>query len=881
MNAALEVYDMQSSSAVVGRRVCALRVHTRRIRVPRRLRAQDLRSNASAPAERAIQGISTWKGLVRALWTAAEGETFAEQRSVYAACLVDAVKRLNVSSDERLSVRLGLSLTWLAHRLGVTREMFYALPIDFERLSFRELVVIASLLAQASVTDVRLLEAISQGVDEGRLDWLRADEMVTFLHSMAGINWQGSQPQKTSVAAAALRNRAHLDAKASVGLLHILARAPRGRGEDLHAASMVVADLLPQFTMKELGIAAKAYGRLVSGREADGLGGSPGDSAGWGSSSSSPRAMLDKIAGHAARCIEGADPKDLVRLIQAFQAAGLKPEGLLDVLDVWADNRLASMNASGISLAMAHFARVGEASPRLLKTAVKVAEANVDSLTPSDTSKLVWAFAHLQYDPGQILLQKGVRVLEREGFMHPSDQCPYMSDRELANLFWGLVRLEQYPSAEERCNIAAGLGQRPGKLSGQSAAILLWSFASSQEAVGGTRLNDSAVDQAMHRLGMDLCADVGSVDSQSISMTAWSLGVLKVKHPEFAACLNTWTAGAEGRLLAFEPQHVANLVWGLAKSGSCPSPEFMWEVTGALSGRMDLYSPQELFNICWGYATMGFPSQAVAAETLVELKTRGSEFGGLELAGIAWALSRMLKRSKDPNIGRQCGSILQMLLVKHVQGLEPSQVAMALAGVVRLSTNDVNEGLVADLVGAFCGSFSGNTPPTTSSLNTLLEALALLQDLADDDVPGHRPKAACAAPAAEAVETALRVEDRLEKCLERAQFWEVCDLCYYMGQNNMLLARQVLVDHLEGTIGAERLTPRGAIMLLRTMHRCAVYPPITLDKTTSKIVALSPNYNLGDEWLTILRDLLSEDDRISSRITFRHGAWDDRIHASM
>ena len=196
MNAALEVYDMQSSSAVVGRRVCALRVHTRRIRVPRRLRAQDLRSNASAPAERAIQGISTWKGLVRALWTAAEGETFAEQRSVYAACLVDAVKRLNVSSDERLSVRLGLSLTWLAHRLGVTREMFYALPIDFERLSFRELVVIASLLAQASVTDVRLLEAISQGVDEGRLDWLRADEMVTFLHSMAGINWQGSQPQK-------------------------------------------------------------------------------------------------------------------------------------------------------------------------------------------------------------------------------------------------------------------------------------------------------------------------------------------------------------------------------------------------------------------------------------------------------------------------------------------------------------------------------------------------------------------------------------------------------------------------------------------------------------------------------------------------------------
>ena len=865
---------MQVSSAVIGHSVRAVRVQRRTVYVQSQVRAQEYRSDASSPAERAIQGISTWKGLVRTLWTAAEGDTFTEQRDVYAACLIDAVKRLNRASDERLSVRLGLSLTWLAYRLGVTRELFYALPIDFARIRFRELVVMSSLLAEVSVMDVRLLEAISQGIDEGCLDDLRADEMVVFLKSMAGINWQGSQLQKVSVTAAALRNRAHLDPKASVGLLHILTRAPRGRREDLQAVSTIVADLLPLFTMKELGIAAKAYGRLVSRGETNEQDETWGALA--GSSASSPRAMLEKIAAHAALCVDGADPKDLVRLIQAFQAAGLKPEGLLDVLDVWADKRLAAMNASGISLAMAHFARVGEASPRLLKTAVKVAQANVESLTPSDTSKLVWAFAHLQYDPGQILLRKGVRVLEREGVVHLGEMGPGMSDRELANLLWGLVRLEQYPSAEERRNIASALGQRPGKLSGQSAAILLWSFASSQEAVGGSRYNDPAFDQAMHRLGMDLCADVGSVDSQSISMTAWSLGVLKVKHPEFAACLNTWMVGADGRLLAFEPQHVANLVWGLAKSGSRPSPEFMWEVAGALSGRMNLYSPQELFNVCWGYASMGFSSQAVAAETLVELKTRGSEFGGLELSGIAWALSRMLSGAKDPSIAQQCGTILQMLLVKHVQGLEPSQVAMAVAGVSRLSTT-VDGRLISELVDAFCASFGDKLPPTISSLNTLLEALALLQDLADDDASEHQPREST--QAAEAVEAALRVGNRLDKCIERAKFWEVCDLCYYMGRNDMPLAQRLLVN-LEGTIGAESVTPRGAIMLLKTMHRCDVYPPVTLDKTTSKIAALSPNYRLGDEWVAILRDLLSEDDRIARRISFQHDAWDDRINAS-
>jgi len=69
-------------------------------------------------------------------------------------------------------------------------------------------------------------------------------------------------------------------------------------------------------------------------------------------------------------------------------------------------------------------------------------------------------------------------------------------------------------------------------------------------------------------------------------------------------------------------------------------------------------------------------------------------------------------------------------------------------------------------------------------------------------------------------------------------------------------------------------------MLLKTMHRVDVYPTVALDKTTTKIAALSPNYNLGDEWLVILRHLLDEDERISQRITFYHDAWDDRIHAS-
>lgn len=163
-----------------GRSVRAVPVHRHSKRIHSRVGAQERSSHPAVPATRATEGVErvervegvegagTWKDVVRALWAAAEGGAFAErpeQHPVYSVYLVDAVKRLNAASDvsgERLSGRLGMSLTWLAHRLGVMRELFYALPIDFARLSFRELVVMASLLAEASVADVRVLEAVSQ-----------------------------------------------------------------------------------------------------------------------------------------------------------------------------------------------------------------------------------------------------------------------------------------------------------------------------------------------------------------------------------------------------------------------------------------------------------------------------------------------------------------------------------------------------------------------------------------------------------------------------------------------------------------------------------------------------------------------------------------------
>eukprot|EP00889_Picochlorum_renovo_P007643 jgi/Picre1/34673/NNA_002141.t1 len=322
--------------------------------------------------------------------------------------------------------------------------------------------------------------------------------------------------------------------------------------EDMQQVSSLVSYRLHLCSMKELGIIAKTLSRFHENNPRH-----------W------TAIMFDDIAAQATTCVDSADPKDVVRLIQAFQNAQIKPEGLLDVLDIWADKRLASMNAQGISLAMAHFARIGEASQRLLHTAVTVAESTMDQMSSSDASRLIWAFARLEYYPGDRLCKKGSK-------------------------FCSLQQQQQTLATEIQQTFSGAL--TPGKLSGQSAALLLWSFASSQDATGNATAGQKFYS-TIYRLGMEVYRDINQVDSQSISMTAWSLGVLKVPHKEFVSSLDQLVLS--NRLNSFEPQHVSNLLWGLAKSGAHPSKD-VWTASYRFCRETCMHSLRKKYSIYVG-----------------------------------------------------------------------------------------------------------------------------------------------------------------------------------------------------------------------------------------------------------------------------------------
>lgn len=490
----------------------------------------------------------SWGDVVKLFWLSVHAELGQIQLDRFLSTLIPVV-RDKVDAGERLSHRLSLSLLMASLRLDAMEDVISLVSFEYGSLNTDDILRLCSIYAQSSQyenTDA-LGKELSRRISSNLLEEIRVVEFQDFLDYVSKIKWNPSIREKKEIYRKAEGCRTHLTASNIASLVQLLNRPPHLSAEDMQLVSSLVSYRLHLCSMKELGIIAKTLSRFHQNNPRR-----------WTAT------MFDDIAAQATTCVDSADPKDVVRLIQAFQNAQIKPEGLLDVLDIWADKRLASMNAQGISLAMAHFARIGEASQRLLHTAVTVAESTMDQMSPSDASRLIWAFARLEYYPGDKLLQEGIQILQS------STTATDFSDRDTANLFWGIVKLGKYPSATEHSKIASNLYRTPGKLSGQSAALLLWSFASSQDATGNATAGQKFYS-TIYRLGMEVYRDINQVDSQSISMTAWSLGVLKVPHKEFVSSLDQLVLS--NRLSSFEPQHVSNLLWGLAKSGARPSTE--------------------------------------------------------------------------------------------------------------------------------------------------------------------------------------------------------------------------------------------------------------------------------------------------------------------
>ena len=455
------------------------------------------------------------------------------------------------SSKLATSLVLGCSKLGRGKATVAVQDMLCDLKIDVTRLNVIEFLNVVSALAEsgARIDDVSRILSEKLG-EESFLSGLSPKYFVTMLDDLDRIRWISSAKARAAVVGKAIEFLPVVGRKQVVSLVRVCLHPRQHDADVLSDISDIVIRKMDILSIRELGLLAKVYGlyhSLEPATETD--------------------AVLDRIAVRAVDAIEGSDPKDIVRLIQSYQVADVKPAALLQVLDIWADKRLASMNVQGIALAMTHFARVGEISDRLLKTASDIVSAKLYDVNAMDASRLIWSFARLEYNPGSAILERGMSTLVSSDTM--------LTDREATNLLWGLVRLGRMPDVREQCEISAMLYRTPGSLSGQSAALLLWSFASSQEEMKGPN-HSKAFRSTMYRLGLEVTRDIAEVDSQSVSLTSWSLGIMKIRHAEFVKALSS-TAVID-KLDMYEPQHISNLLWGLGKCSGLPGSEFLSQV---------------------------------------------------------------------------------------------------------------------------------------------------------------------------------------------------------------------------------------------------------------------------------------------------------------
>ncbi len=671
----------------------------------------------------------------------------------------------------------------------------------------------------------------------GALDPLPPSKLRRLLQSLSALDWPLGSEAVLALATAFSKYHRIMDASEVAEMAWVLAR--RGGAEEtaLTAFAPAVRAALPRCGMKQLADVSRAYSKVPTAASQDGL--------------------FEAIAARAARCVDGAAPEDISRVIGAFDQVGMQPEALLEVVEQWADRRLAALSSQALALALASFAKLGNRSPRLLQTAAECVKNKLEEMQRSEIAMAVWAFGRLEFDPGVEVLSHAERAV--------AAAPTAFSDRELANLLWALARLGYSPDAENLSLIASGLLPVARKYSGISAALVLWAFATfSQQQQTTTSRGRPLSQQEEQRLlcealGCAVARELHTLDPQTLSLTAWAFGVLAYKHEIFTTeCASLGST----QLSSFSPQNLANLGWGIAKSGADPGSNFMQQYEVATIDRLSEFSAAELFCVCWACATLRYSSAWLGAAAATELRDRPGEFGGLELSGMIWALARMLRPHQgvtapwaqleasnssrlDVASKEEAAVAASWILAaadrelpNKIDEMESTQLAMAVWGLGRLcegaeithtSSNSKLE-LHKATVNALHRALTTAIPTmNAASLVSVVEGLSIL-----DVESGWTSIFEAASKRALALSPTL--------CP-----WEFPSLVFYLTCIGEIKTAKILLESDLAEELTTKTTPKGAILVLAAMSKAACCPDDLLSAARKRLSKLATSYRI-DSW---------------------------------
>lgn len=281
--------------------------------------------------------------------------------------------------------------------------------------------------------------------------------------------------------------------------------------------------------------------------------------------------------------------------------------------------------------------------------------------------------------------------------------------QELANTLWALARAPERFRPESR-QVAIALMTKyvdradpKFRFSDQHSANILWAIAKLE------------IDPTMARGVIDICIasimeTCGEYRPHSLSLSAWSLATLGI-HPEVVDRI-IGEASAR-RLRDFESQQIAHVVWA---GGTLLSAWSLEGLPERLAVTIDKAKPQNVANVMWGLARSGPPlNSKLVRFAQAHMETSSKAYLPVDLSSMLWSLGTMTNRG-DPSEGLESlvSTIYTKMKSQMASEWSARHIASATWGIATLATNGIgrNEALplledMAALAGrAEVGSFT-------------------------------------------------------------------------------------------------------------------------------------------------------------------------------
>ncbi|KAJ1463512.1 hypothetical protein M885DRAFT_4965, partial [Pelagophyceae sp. CCMP2097] len=189
---------------------------------------------------------------------------------------------------------------------------------------------------------------------------------------------------------------------------------------------------------------------------------------------------------------------------------------------------------------------------------------------------------------------------------------------------------------------------------GRKIAVKLSDAAPARKAPTAQRSGGRGAAIALNKrlVSSETAADVLSVfedkgaayDFMNFATSLHRLGVLGRSFKQSSAPLlhklvDRATSSLINESKQWEPRHLANACWGIAKIGNVEAPALFEAIAGEASKKIATFNSQDLANIMWAYATARVEAPALFAAVAAEAPKKISTFKSQELANTIWAYS--------------------------------------------------------------------------------------------------------------------------------------------------------------------------------------------------------------------------------------------------